>query len=229
MSERASGRYPALGELQRAAGGWPAGPLGRLFRQFCRPSGLLGELSGYLMAKNDDDDRWIVELLDVQPEDRVLEIGSGPGVALAMIAARARAGFVAGVDPSAVMVRQATRRNRAAVRAGRVEVRRGTDSALPYPDQHFTKACGLHTVYFWPSVAAGAREVYRVLAPDGLAILAVRMRRPTAGSLDPSRYGLTDEQVAGIMAHLGSAGFRDLTTRRRDLARQTITAIIGRR
>ncbi|MGH2371326.1 MAG: class I SAM-dependent methyltransferase, partial [Chloroflexota bacterium] len=106
-----------------------------------------------------------------------------------LLAERATAGLVAGVDPSEVMVRQATRWNRAAVRAGRVELRQGATAALPYPDAHFTKACALHSLYFWPSVAEGLREVRRVLAPGGLLALAVRMHRAEAGRFDPSRYG----------------------------------------
>jgi ubiquinone/menaquinone biosynthesis C-methylase UbiE len=200
-----------------------------LFAQFGRPSGLLGRLAGYLMARSDADDRWVVELLDVQPHDRVLEVGFGPGVAVALIAERATAGFVAGVDPSEVMVRQATRRNRAAVQEGRVELRLGMVSNLPYPEAHFTKACALHSLYFWPSWTDGLRELYRVLAPGGLLVLAVRMWRPQAGRFDPSRYGFRDEQVAEVVATLGSVGFQDVATERREVGRETITAILARR
>jgi ubiquinone/menaquinone biosynthesis C-methylase UbiE len=219
----------STGELMRKMGGGPSGPLRGLFEQFGRPSGLLGRLAGYLMSKTDEDDRWVVELLDVRPDDRVLDIGSGPGVTLALIARRATAGFVAGVDPSGVMVRQATERNRAAVQAGRVELRPGSASSLPYPDAHFTKACAVHSLYFWPSVEAGLREVHRVLAPDGLHVLAVRTRRPDAGRFSPSRYGLTDEMLADLVATLASVGFRDVTTRRREMGRQTIAAVLARR
>jgi ubiquinone/menaquinone biosynthesis C-methylase UbiE len=203
--------------------------LGRLFEQFGRPSGLLGRLAGYVMARSEADDRWVVELLDVQPHDRVLEVGFGPGVAVALIAERATSGLVAGVDPSKVMVRQATRRNGAGVRAGRVELRLGTVSDLPHPDGHFTKACAIHSLYFWPSLDDGLRELHRVLAPGGLLVLAVRMRRPQAGLFDPSRYGFTDEQVAEVVAALGSIGFRDVTTRRQEIDRQTMLAILARR
>jgi ubiquinone/menaquinone biosynthesis C-methylase UbiE len=150
-------------------------------------------------------------------------------VAVALIAERATEGFVAGVDPSEVMVRQATRRNRAAVQEGRVELRLGMVSNLPYPEAHFTKACALHSLYFWPSWTDGLRELYRVLAPGGLLVLAVRMWRPQAGRFDPSRYGFRDEQVAEVVATLGSVGFQDVATERREVGRETITAILARR
>lgn len=205
------------------------GPLRSLFGQFGRPTGLLGRLAGCLMSKADQDDRWVVELLEVRPEDRVLEVGFGPGVAIGLLAERATAGLVAGVDPSEVMVRQARGRNRAAGRAGRIELRRGSAEALPWPDGHFTRACAIHTLYFWPSVEAGLRELHRVLAPGGRLVLAVRMQRAGVGPLDPSRYGYTERQLAETLAALGSLGFEVLETPRREMMRQTITAIVARR
>src|SRR5919109_227605 len=93
-----------------------------LVRQFGDPRGAVGHLAGWVMAhrpSNRQRNRWVVSLLDVQPTDKVLEIGFGPGIAIAELAARATRGKVYGIDHSEVMVRQAGRRNAAAVRAGR--------------------------------------------------------------------------------------------------------------
>jgi len=207
--------------------------LGHCFEQFARPSGLLGRLAGHLMAKLDDDDRWLVGLLDVQPADRVLEVGCGPGVAVALLAERATAGLVVGLDPSEVMIRQAARRNRAAVRAGRAELRLGMDSALPYPDGHFTKACTIHSLYFWPSLPDGLRELHRALAPGGQLVVAVRMRRAGAGRFDPAYFGYTERQLGDLVAALESIGFGEVTRRRWEqvgrIGRQTMEAILARR
>src|SRR5215469_5687103 len=98
------------------------GPRGGL-AQFHHPTGAVGHVAGWIMSwrsSNVARNRWAVQLLDVQPTDRVIELGCGPGVAIAALAARAIRGLVVGVDHSQVMIRQARRRNRAAVRAGRV-------------------------------------------------------------------------------------------------------------
>ena len=82
-------------------------------RQFGHPAGALGWAVGHLMAaKNASMSRLTVELLNVQPDDRVLEIGFGPGTLIHMLAKQAANGFVAGIDVSALMVKQASRRNR---------------------------------------------------------------------------------------------------------------------
>jgi ubiquinone/menaquinone biosynthesis C-methylase UbiE len=199
-----------------------------LFEQFARPSGWLGRLAGSLMSKGADDDRWLVDLLDVQAEDRVLEVGFGPGVAVELIAARATRGLVAGVDPSDVMVREASERNLQSVRAGRVQLRQGTVLELPFPDSSLTKELALHSIYFWPSLEQGLRELYRVLAPGGRLAIGVRMYQPHAGRLTPSRYGLTDDQVRDIKSTLEAVGFRDVETQQRVLRHETITAILAR-
>jgi ubiquinone/menaquinone biosynthesis C-methylase UbiE len=66
---------------------------------------------------------WVLNLLEVQPQDRVLGIGFGPDTEIKWVADRAARGFVAGVDPSAVMLRQATRRNQRRIREGQIELR----------------------------------------------------------------------------------------------------------
>src|SRR5438105_12614919 len=195
-----------------------------LFQQFARPSGWLGRIAGSLMAKGTDDDRWLVDLLEVQPDDRVLEVGFGPGVAIELIAARATRGLVAGVDSSDVMVRQATKRNWQAVQDGPVQLRQGSVSELPLPDASFTKVLALHSIYFWPSVEAGLRELYRVLSTGGRLAIGVRMYQPKSGLINPSRYGLTDDQIQDIRSTLEHIGFRAVETQQRALRREMITA-----
>ncbi|HEY8547918.1 MAG TPA: methyltransferase domain-containing protein, partial [Acidimicrobiales bacterium] len=104
----------------------PAPARDHVVGQFHRPSGPLGRVVGRIMAtrsSNVERNRWAVDQLGVQPTDRVLEIGFGPGVAVEALAARATGGVVFGIDHSALMVRAATRRNAAAVAAGRVVLR----------------------------------------------------------------------------------------------------------
>jgi ubiquinone/menaquinone biosynthesis C-methylase UbiE len=96
-----------------------------LMRTFGRPRGLLGRLGGIIMARaNYRHAAWLIDLLDVREPDTMLEIGFGPGVAIQLLAGSAR--HVAGVDPSAEMLRLASRRNADSIGNGRVDLRRGS-------------------------------------------------------------------------------------------------------
>jgi hypothetical protein len=66
-------------------------------RQFGQPRGVAGRVAGWVMAhrrSNQQRNSWAVSLLEVQPADRVLEIGFGPGLAIAELAHRAAQGHV---------------------------------------------------------------------------------------------------------------------------------------
>lgn len=144
-------------------------------RQSRRPSGLLGYLVAHGMARDTAacNDR-AVALLDVQPTDRVLEVGSGHGRTVQTLAARAPAGFVAGIDFSPAMHTVATRWNRAAIRAGRVRLHLGDSSALPFRTDEFDKALTVHTIYFWADPALHLGELWRVLRPGGRLVVGFR-------------------------------------------------------
>src|SRR5262245_10622337 len=108
--------------------------IAEIMRQFGRPHGAAGRVAGWIMAHRGSNRRrnlWVVSLLDVQSTDRVLEVGFGPGLAIAELARHATRGRVYGIDHSEVMVRQASKRNAAAIRAHRVELLHASVDQLP--------------------------------------------------------------------------------------------------
>lgn len=204
--------------------------LRRLFAQFSGPSGALGYVACWLMArKNVPANAWVVELLEVGPDDRVLEVGFGPGLAVAMNAARATRGLVAGIDHSELMVRKARARVGAARREGRIDLRHGSVEKLPFADGAFTRAMAVNSLQFWPSAAEGLREVARVLAPSARLVLAQRLRKEDAGPFDRSRFGMTEERLAELVALLEEVGFRDVAVRRREIGDECVAALLARR
>ncbi|MDQ6704227.1 MAG: class I SAM-dependent methyltransferase [Pseudomonadota bacterium] len=110
---------------------------------------------------------WVIDLLDVQPSDKMLEVGFGPGVGIQLLTSAAPAGYVAGVDPSKEMVAQATTRNKKAIESGRVDLRHGSVASLPFADNTFDKALAINSMQVWPDTVAGLREMRRVIKPGG--------------------------------------------------------------
>jgi ubiquinone/menaquinone biosynthesis C-methylase UbiE len=155
--------------------------LGTVVRQFGHPRGSAGQLAGWVMAhrrSNRERNRWVVGLLDLRPTDRVLEVGFGPGLAIAELARRA--GHVHGVDRSEVMVRQASRRNRAAIDAGRVELVHAPVDRLPRFDAPLDAVMAVNTLGFWPEPGQRLRELWGLLRPGGRIALASQPRCPGA-------------------------------------------------
>jgi SAM-dependent methyltransferase len=151
----------------------------RVVRQFGRPHGAAGRAAGWVMAhrgSNRQRNLWVVSLLDVQPTDRVLEIGFGPGLAIAELARRATAGHVYGIDHSEVMVRQAGKRNAAAIRAQRVKLLHTSVARLPRFDEPLDAIFAVNSVGFWPDPAERLSELRGLLRPGGRIALAGQPR-----------------------------------------------------
>lgn len=144
-----------------------------LLRTFGRPTGLLGRLGGRIMARtNREAIERAIALLDVQPHDRVIEVGFGPGVGIALLARAASAGYVAGIDPSAVMLRHARARNADGIATGRVDLRLGSAEGLPFEAGTFDKALATNSLQLWEDPLAGLHELHRVLRPGGRLVLS---------------------------------------------------------
>ena len=201
----------------------------RLFRilvgQFHAPSGPGGHVAGWVMGRrssNVERNRWAVELLDVQPTDRVIELGCGPGVALAALSERAGRGLVVGVDHSEVMIRQAGRRNAAAVSEGRVRLVHAPVELLQVTDGPFDAALAVNTVGFWPEPADRLREIGRLLRPGGRIALVSQPRCP--GATAATSAAAADE----LAALLSEVGFSDLRVETLDLDPPAVCVLAAR-
>lgn len=130
-----------MSQIPIAPGSCPATcPPSGIFQQFRQPTGWMGWGIGQLMAlKNRSRSEWVIDLIQVQPEDRILEVGFGSGADIRRASALATHGFVAGIDHSAVMVQQARNRNAKAIQAQRVDLQCAAADAIPYADANFDK------------------------------------------------------------------------------------------
>jgi len=195
----------------------------RVVGQFHQPRGLGGRAAGLLMAhrsSNRQRNAWAVSLLDVGPEDRVLEIGFGPGIAIRELTRRASRGLVCGIDHSDVMVRQATRRNAIAVHDGRVDLRLGSVSELPRFDEPFDKMLAVNSCAFWDDPTARLGELRDQLRPGGVIAIVSQPRDPNATETTSAGAGRE------IADQLTAAGFADLRTETLPL-RPPVVCVLG--
>jgi ubiquinone/menaquinone biosynthesis C-methylase UbiE len=177
-------------------------------RQSAHPRGLFGHVVARVMALDTAAvNRRAVERLDPEPGERILELGCGHGRTLRHVARRVGHGFVAGVDPSQVMLAVARRHLRGEIAAGRGRVDEGHAGRIPHADAAFDKAFSVHTLPFWPRLDAGLRELRRVLRPGGELLLVFRERDAAAlAELPASVYTLRSAEEVAL--ELTAAGFR---------------------
>jgi SAM-dependent methyltransferase len=200
--------------------------LSAIVQQFGKPSGPLGVLVGFVMRVRPSNrlrNARTVDLLDIRPEDRVLEVGFGPGLAVARAAELATAGKVVGIDHSELMLRQARRRNARAIRAGRVELLLGSADALPRFDDRFDKVMAVNVYMFWGdpvSVLGGLRQVMNA---GGVLALTLQPRRRGATADD------TRAAAERMSASLRAAGFDEVRTEILEMAPVAAACVLGRK
>lgn len=169
-------------------------------------SGPLGRMSARAMEKrNSEAEREAVTTLDPCRCDAVLTIGFGPGVGIAELATRLTDGSVGGIDPSAYMVKRATKRVSAAIADGRVRLEQAYAERIPWPDASFDGAIAVNSVQFWNPLATNIAEVARVLRPGARLVTVTH-----DWALARAGLGSTTDWLTAAKRALADTGFSEI-------------------
>jgi ubiquinone/menaquinone biosynthesis C-methylase UbiE len=196
--------------------------------QHGHPTGIIGRMLGEQMVRQHvPETSWTISLLNLRPEDQILELGFGAGRAIELVADQTIKGHVSGIDISREMLRSASRRNAHSIKAGRVTLQQGDVASLPFADKQFAKIFSIQSFYFWPDPQRTLAEIFRVLKPGGTLIITL-----STGTIDTStttgleHYQLVlEEQVIPTMQQLG---FTRASIEQGPASRQfKTTAVIG--
>lgn len=114
---------------------------------------------------------WGLSKVPIREADIILDIGCGGGRTVNKLAAIAIRGKVYGLDYSDASVDMAQKVNRQWIKMGRVEVREGSVSQLPFADGTFDLVTAVETHFWWPDLAMDMREILRVLKPGGTLVV----------------------------------------------------------
>lgn len=171
-------------------------------------------LLGMIGPDTADEHRIALEMLDISPGERVLDVGCGPGNFTREFARAAGDGLVVGVDASQTMLATAVREgggpNLAYVRADA--------RALPFGDGSFDAVCCFAALYLIDEPMRAIDEIARVLAPEGrVGLLASTARGPLApGSSRALVRALTGIRIFGgdeLTSALADRGLTRVTRR----------------
>jgi ubiquinone/menaquinone biosynthesis C-methylase UbiE len=190
-------------------------------RQLKCPAGRAGLFAGRVMSiVNKAPNRLAIEALCIRPSDTVLELGFGPGDAVNAMAALATEGLVLGIDRSPEMAALASRRNRAELERGSVQLCLGRFEALPWRDGAADKILAVNVAYFFSADGREIVEARRVLKPGGLMAVYVTDKSTMAHwkFSGPDTHALYGEEELRALLVRGGFSAADVTIDRVELA-----------
>lgn len=176
--------------------------------QLARPHGLFGRyvMAPLLNSGNDKLLRLAIDAMEIEPGQRVLDVGFGGGGTFPLMFDRTGDATVAGIDISPEMVARAQHRWRREVGDGLLDLRQGSVESLPWPDGSFDAVTTINTIYFWPDLDAGLREIRRVLKTGGRLVIGMRSEE-ALGKLPIARHGFRLYGMDNLMSRLENSGF----------------------
>lgn len=141
----------------------------------------------------------IVEQAALLADDLVLDVGCGPGAAVALAARQVGPDRVAAADPTPAFIASIRKR------LPGVDARVTGVESLPFDDGVFSVVWSVAAMHHWDDRDAGLKEIASKLAPGGRLLLMERQ-------LKKPGHGITDSQTREVVQVLGDLGLTALTT-----------------
>ena len=197
---------------------------GTVSKQFGNPSGFLGRIAGFIMAKrssNIERYEWASSLLDIQPSDHVLEVGFGPGVGIQKMSELVTDGIIYGIDHSELMTRMASDRNEKAISSGKVKLITAPVSELPAFDRPIDKVIDINSFQFWEDPDSSLRTIKTIMKPNGVIAIVHQPRKPGATEQDVNEAG---EQFSN---NLRNAQFSNIRIEKKEMKPVSTVCVLG--
>ena len=185
----------------------------KVIAQCRKPSGFFGRFVLWDMNRHHSKlTDWGLSHVSIKKTDTILDIGCGGGRTIHKLAAIASAGKVYGVDYSDDSVAAARRKNARLIDIGRVEIKQGSVSQLPFANDTFDLATAIETHLFWPDLPNDFRETFRVLKPGGTLLIVAEIYKG-GKHLEGVRKKIFDKHLAARMNLLTPDEHRELFTK----------------
>jgi len=139
-----------------------------LVSQCQKPRGWLGRVLLWNMNNRHSQlTDWGLGHVRFEEHSTILDVGCGGGRTLSKLAEVVKYGKAYGIDYSEESVAASKRTNARWIDMGRVEVRHGSVSQLPFQAGSFDVVTAVETHFWWPDLPTDVREIYRVLKQGG--------------------------------------------------------------
>ncbi len=177
--------------------------------QFKQPAGKIGKLAGWIMANRKSNikrSQLTIDALKIKPNDHVLEIGCGPGVALKEVLIRLESGKLVGLDHSIEMITQAEKRCMDAISNNKLKLMLGKFETTDFSENFFDKIFCVNVIQFFDDQFAVLEKSFEILKPQGSIAITYMPR-----SKNPTREKAL-HMASTVTNHLTDIGFANVQT-----------------
>src|SRR5688572_1272738 len=109
---------------------------------------------------------WATDVLAVEPDFNILEIGCGAGIFADCIADKLTSGNILGIDRSAAMIAKAVKRNQHHIDTGKASFKIADFKSLT-PSHSFDSVVAFNVNFFWKASAPETNLIRKSLKKDG--------------------------------------------------------------
>jgi ubiquinone/menaquinone biosynthesis C-methylase UbiE len=158
---------------------------------------------------------WVFSELHFEEGAQILDVGCGGGANLARMLKLCPTGHVTGLDMSQLALEESKDINYHAYVDKLCSIVGGNATQMPLAKNMFDIVTAFETIYYWPSLQLGASEIYRVLKPGTVCVIANEMdgEEPGAHALEKAVTGIRIYTIDEIIEDLTETGFTQIEPR----------------
>jgi arsenite methyltransferase len=185
--------------------------LRKIGMQFKKPNGFLGKvISNLMIIGNRSAYENMIKYLTIKSNDKILEIGYGPGIGIGLISERYESCEIFGVDFSQLMHKRASKRNYKFIKNNRVHLMYGDFVENELSTTGFDKIFCINVVYFWDDLQKPFEKVNSLLK-DGGTFCLYMAGKDELNKAKFTKDGIFNKYSIGqVVNALKSSGFHEI-------------------
>jgi len=174
--------------------------------QFKKPAGLFGIFTSNLMIKgNRDKYDTLIKDLNIKANDKILEIGYGPGIGINLIAGKCNSCIIHGIDFSKLMYKRAVKLNRKYIDEKKTKLFLGDFLTTEIDTNDYDIIFCLNVVYFWDDLQQPFARIISLLKKGGVFCFYMAHKDFLIEKKSPdkifNKYSI--EQITGALIQAG--------------------------
>jgi ubiquinone/menaquinone biosynthesis C-methylase UbiE len=174
-----------------------------MLNQFRKPTKWVGRFFLWVMNRSHSGlTDWGLKHVQIEKSFTILDVGCGGGRTIQKLAALSTNGMIYGIDYAKGSVAASRAKNKQLIKLGRVEIKLGSVSQLPFAEDKFDLVTAVETQYYWPDPVKDMQEILRVLKPGGtLIVIAESYKKGAYNNLQRLVMELSRSVTLGVDQH----------------------------